>query len=403
MELTGSASYSRLLDESKVSGRSSRLPSAQALPPPTSDVAVHNDGDATQPTLMKRRSAARLTSKEQSDGAASSVKRPLRVGAGAGVHARAADELPATIPEEDWDRYVGKTKDWLLFPLAPLKFRWDLMMLGLILYSCVSVPFRLGLGHFAEGGWWWFEVVVSLCFIADIFLTFHTAHPLGNNALILDRAMIRGAYLRGWFAIDCLSSLPMELFEGFELALQPAVPSYKGDAGDDGAGGEGGSVGELRALRALRLIRLLRLLRLLKIQRYVAVLEDWLSVNIQVFSLFKVVAALLYLAHLLACGWYYIALHVKLSDSDGSTWLHTYNGGHGLDAGVWERYLYSLYCELCPCADPTLVLGPKHNYNSFGPSSIPSHVPRRRLIRMFARRGCNNADHRGLWRHHPRE
>ena len=81
------------------------------------------------------------------------------------------------------------------------------------------------------------------------------------SQIYLDRTIIRQKYLRGWFPIDALSSLPMEL-------IDLAVLAYATHA----AGGDPLEVampnGAIRMLRALRLVRLLRLLRLLKIQRY---------------------------------------------------------------------------------------------------------------------------------------
>ena len=164
------------------------------------------------------------------------------------------DGMPAMIPEEDWVRYVHTSG--LLFPLGPLKFRWDLFMLILIVYSCISVPFRFGMDHDAEGGWLYFEAGVSLCFITDIVLVFNTAYVEGDR-LILDRARIRTAYLRGWFIIDVLSSLPLELLDIIVYSFFPEVLTADDESNSNA----------LRVFRALRLVRMLRLLRLLKLAK----------------------------------------------------------------------------------------------------------------------------------------
>ena len=54
------------------------------------------------------------------------------------------------VPEGEWQRWAGR-ENCLFFPSGPRKTAWDIMMLGLILYSCVSVPFRIGMGKDAEG------------------------------------------------------------------------------------------------------------------------------------------------------------------------------------------------------------------------------------------------------------
>ena len=77
--------------------------------------------------------------------------------------------------------------------------------------------------------------------------------------------MIREHYLRGWFLIDLVSSIPLEIITAILVSL-------------DGGAGDGEGTG-LRLLRALRLVRLLRLLRLLKLQRYINILEDALNVK----------------------------------------------------------------------------------------------------------------------------
>ncbi len=72
---------------------------------------------------------------------------------------RTEDGFPERINDEDWEKY--STLTGLLFPSGPKKFRWDLFVLALILYSAVTVPFRLGMNHAADGGWWYLEVSTS--------------------------------------------------------------------------------------------------------------------------------------------------------------------------------------------------------------------------------------------------
>ena len=235
--------------------------------------------------------------------------------------------IPPTINEEDWEKYA--TKSGLLFPAGPIKFKWDLFILVLILYSSISVPFRLGMSHAAEGTWWFIEVGVGLCFIADLVLTFNTAY-LSGDQLVLDRAAIRNNYFGTWFLLDLVSSLPLEL-------IDLLVEYFSRAGGDDGEGSSG-----LKALRALRLVRLLRLLRLLKIQRYITQLEDAFAINLSSLQLAKVIAGICYLMHLLGCAWFWLADNAP---EGAQTWITQY----GLipdDADVWSKYSVSIYWAL---------------------------------------------------------
>ena len=121
-------------------------------------------------------------------------------------YVRIKQDFPDAINEEDWEKYQQRAM--VLFPVAPRKFAWDIFMLLLILYSSVTVPFRLGMDHPAEGGWWIFEVAVSFCFLADLRLNFITAYPDGDQ-YILNKDLIRTNYLKGWFLIDLTSSIPV--------------------------------------------------------------------------------------------------------------------------------------------------------------------------------------------------
>ena len=240
-----------------------------------------------------------------------------------------ASLLPAVINEEDWERYAERSG--LLFPSGPLKFQFDLLMLLMILYSSVTVPFYLGMDHLAEGAWWFLEVLVSLFFCADLVLNFRTAYIDGDQ-YVLDRKRIVSNYLKGWFTIDLLSSIPLELIDAV-IELLTSI-----DANDDAD-----RIWFMRYLRVLRLARLLRLLRLLKVQRYINALDDAFNVNLQFVKLARVIAGMLYLMHVLGCTFYW--LHAVHSDG-GVTWLTEYDDGSGVEGDVWVHYLYSVYWAL---------------------------------------------------------
>ena len=133
------------------------------------------------------------------------------------------------------------------------------------------------------------------------------------------------------FALDLLSSVPVELIDLLVISL------WGGDDND-----EVQSHLSLRMLRAMRLFRLLRLLRLLKVQRYIALIEDLLNINLQILHLVKMIASLLYLMHLMGCCWFCLAD----TSASAATWLQEYDAGSGVTADVWVQYLYSVYWAL---------------------------------------------------------
>ena len=246
--------------DSPSSGGSSNLASPSSL--------------SKRPSLSRRTTSTKLTAVTSSDGS-----------------------LPDIIPEEDWERYAKKNaKTLLLFPSGPLKFRWDLFILVLILYSCISVPFRLGMNCDPKGGWWVFEVFVSFAFIVGIFANFHTAAVHGDQ-LILNRSEIASRYRQGWFIVDLVSVFPfwcltLEWHDMFGN-LPPANIT-----GEDSITFERTAV----IFRVVRLLRLLKLARVLKasriLQRHLLdVITNYLELTYSVLELLKLVVILIVWSH----------------------------------------------------------------------------------------------------------
>ena len=78
------------------------------------------------------------------------------------------------------------------------------------------------------------------------------------NLPVLDHTKIAWRYLRSWFLVDVLSTIPVDLL----------VEVFSGT--EDGSQ----SVGTLKLLRILRLARLLKMVRLLKINKLLEGAEE---------------------------------------------------------------------------------------------------------------------------------
>jgi hypothetical protein len=93
------------------------------------------------------------------------------------------------------------------------------------------------------------------------------------DEIILEPHLIAMNYMKTWFIVDLLSSLPVDyLFLFF-------------DSGDHSGGYTIARTG--RAIKVLRLVKLLSLLRLLRLSRLVRYIHQWEEVRIR-FNLFLV-------------------------------------------------------------------------------------------------------------------
>ena len=96
-------------------------------------------------------------------------------------------EEVTSVPEGEWERWSNDTGSSIIFPAGPKKTLWDILMLGLILYSCVTVPFRIGMEADAVGYVLYFEIFVSLAFCTDLVLNFSTAYLDGDVYMVSRR------------------------------------------------------------------------------------------------------------------------------------------------------------------------------------------------------------------------
>ena len=226
-------------------------------------------------------------------------------------------------PDEDQGAEVKRArKDGIFLPTDKWKESWDLIVLNLIIYSAVMVPYRICFNAPATGWLDKFEISLSLLFFVDVIFNFNTAYAEGEK-WVVDRPSIALRYLQGWFWIDFPSCIPVGLIDSLFAGEQD----------------------ELGMLRFLRLFRLLRLLKLLRLATIVAELEDRFDLNLCFLRIMQMLLALIFLAHILACFWFYMATIVGIGP-DIVTWVSTYKDGYLLEESPEAQYLASMYWAL---------------------------------------------------------
>jgi hypothetical protein len=125
-------------------------------------------------------------------------------------------------------------------PDHPVRKLWAALVLLLIVFCAVEIPLEMVFHLDDYPLWLRVDLAVSLLFLADVAINFNTAVVAGNR-LITDRGAVAARYLKGWFAVDLVSSLPFEiLILAFDTERLPIFAV-------------------LHMLRTLRLVRLLRL------------------------------------------------------------------------------------------------------------------------------------------------
>ncbi|KAL2294948.1 hypothetical protein Nmel_018092 [Mimus melanotis] len=170
------------------------------------------------------------------------------------------------------------------------RFYWDFTMLLFMVGNLIIIP--VGITFFKEettAPWIVFNVVSDTFFLMDLVLNFRTGIVIEDNTeIILDPEKIKKKYLKTWFVVDFVSSIPVDyVFLIVEKGIDSEV--YK----------------TARALRIVRFTKILSLLRLLRLSRLIRYIHQWEEIFHMTYDLASAVMRIINLIGmmLLLCHW----------------------------------------------------------------------------------------------------
>lgn len=182
---------------------------------------------------------------------------------------------------------VEITSPSIIHPKNKYKVRWDLLVGVVVMFTVVTTPLRIcfalpSQGAFAPGVDWFFDSIFAI----DLIMCFRTAY-YKEDVLVQMSGQIACHYLRTWFIIDFLSTVP------FDKVLPLMFPSI-----------DSGTARMVKMLRFFRLFRLFKLIRVFKFEAVREFIENYLSDACVAVS--ALLARIFFICHLFTCFWYYI-------------------------------------------------------------------------------------------------
>ncbi|XP_067832114.1 potassium/sodium hyperpolarization-activated cyclic nucleotide-gated channel 4-like [Heptranchias perlo] len=181
---------------------------------------------------------------------------------------------------------------WIIHPYSDFRFYWDLAMLLLMVGNLIILP--VGITFFKDENtppWIVFNVVSDTFFLMDLVLNFRTGIVVEDNTeIILDPHTIKIKYLKSWFLVDFVSSIPVDyVFLIVDLETRVDSEVYK----------------TARALRIVRFAKILSLLRLLRLSRLIRYIHQWEEIFHMTYDLASAVVRIVNLIGmmLLLCHW----------------------------------------------------------------------------------------------------
>lgn len=180
------------------------------------------------------------------------------------------------------------------------KFRkyWNLLVLLGIFWYAITIPIFISMDINSRGWLLVIDLLWTLFFCIDIYLNFNTPY-LTDGEWVTDTFIIRRRYLRSWFGIDVIATIPFDLLLLFFTITQSWIFS---------------AIRVIRIFRAIRLFRLKDVVVNLSTHGKDSLITDIiLETNVKMkvtLLLFWVIIGL----NVIACGWVMISPQYRIGN-----------------------------------------------------------------------------------------
>ena len=187
---------------------------------------------------------------------------------------------------------------WLIDPNSKQLQWWDVTTMTALVFTAFVTPFEISLIRETKtDALFVINQIVNVIFLIDIGLNFFMPYrlkPHEGGALVRDHRRIADNYLHGWFAIDVVSLLPVDLIE--VTGLLSAM-----------AGGGEMSQSTVSTIRLVRLLRLLKLARIFRASKILARWENKFAWTYTTKQALFYITVIIVTVHWLACCWAMLA------------------------------------------------------------------------------------------------
>ena len=98
----------------------------------------------------------------------------------------------------------------LIMPGSKFRILWDMLSVIQLLYISIMTPFTVAYLDDIPAGISYIETIICVLFFVDIIFNFFTPY-LEHNKLIISHRQIAKKYLKTWFFLDLIASIPFHL------------------------------------------------------------------------------------------------------------------------------------------------------------------------------------------------
>ena len=233
----------------------------------------------------------------------------------------------------------------VLHPFDRSRIHWDGLVLVALMYCLLEIPFRVcfdaEVSPLSFGGI--FNLFVDIFFLFDCYIHFRTGYH-DNGEFIHDRKNIALNYMKGWFFIDFVTSVPV-----------PWVVAVSYDVT-----GIDSSTDVLRLPRLLRILKVLRLIKLLRLFKLMKMMSQWeqhenAPGKAALVRVIRFVLLISVVSHISGCVWMGTAIWTMKVDGTyhADSWIVRTNTQ---DETIPRLYLLSLCTYRCHLPNCSYVM-----------------------------------------------
>jgi len=237
-----------------------------------------------------------------------------------------ADKFHFEIEDNDQEKRIPPH---MISPNSLFRLLWNVIIFILAISTALFLPIRMAFMDETDiaKGYLYFDLFTDFIFIVDIGLQFFFVEEDVNGEIIVDIKKLAVSYLKSWFAIDMIASIPVSLI----LFL-----SKKSDIDH--------SIASIRFLkltkftRLYRLLSLFKMIKLLKNHKHLEVAVSYLHVSSDIKQIISSLIRLVFLLHIVGCTYAIVAL--MTAQDHMTSWINS----QGIDdESVTTRYIAACY------------------------------------------------------------
>lgn len=203
---------------------------------------------------------------------------------------------------KDQKKLINKKWKFLVYPMSKFSIFWDLIIAICLLYISFILPIKIAFFNQYKNIFLIYDIVITSIFFIDIVIGFNRVILDKNDNYITDRKIIAMNYLKGWFIVDFICFIPINLIFRYRNTFNHGM----------------------KLIKITRMFHLTRCLRLIKVLKSVIADPDSKKINEKILNLnnpkdnFYIQIFLnIFVIHLFTCMLYYIPVEF----SPGNNWV----------------------------------------------------------------------------------